>query len=57
MNDLDVHQKRLLWIHEQPNMKRSESTKTADTRKTIVASLFTDREQLSRAKDELKCFP
>ena len=52
-----VHQKRLLWIHEQPKMKRSESTKTADTRKTIVTSLFTEREQLSRAKDELKCFP
>ena len=41
----------------KPNMKWNESTKTADTSKTIAASLFIDREKQSRAKSELKCFP
>ena len=40
----------------KPNMKWNKSTKTADARKTIVASLFVDREQKSGAKSELKRF-
>ena len=41
----------------KPNMKWNESTKAADTRKTIVASLFIDREQESWPKSEVKRFP
>ena len=41
----------------KPYMKWNEIIKTADTRKTIVASLFIDMEQQSGAKSEMKCFP
>ena len=41
----------------KPNMKWNKSTKTADTGKTIVASLFIDWEEQSGAKSELKCLP
>ena len=41
----------------KPNMKWNKSTKTADTGKTIVASLFIDWEEPSGAKSELKCLP
>ena len=40
MSDLKVHHKRLLQINEQAKYEMEQSTKTTDTRKTILKSFF-----------------